>query len=177
MVKMAEIDIPGGVEIKVEGDMATVKGKNGSTSKRFNDKFISVGVSGSKLTVTASKEKKIARKAALAEQAFASELRGSIEGVEKGYQRKLQVIFAHFPITLETKGNRLLIKNIFGERTPREVRIYGDTKVEVKGQEVTVKGVDKYDVNQTVANIRKGCYACGHDTRVFQDGMYPVREE
>ncbi len=174
---MVDIEIPNGVQVKIEGDIATVKGKIGSTSKRFSDKFISVSVNGNKLNISASKEKKINRKAKLAEQAFASELRGAIDGVEKGFQRRLQVIFAHFPITLETKGNRLLIKNIFGERTPREVRIYGETKVEVKGQEVTVKGVDKYDVNQTVANIRKGCYACGHDTRVFQDGMYPIKEE
>jgi large subunit ribosomal protein L6 len=174
---MVEIEIPNGVEVKVEGDLATVKGKHGSTTKRFSSKFISVKVEGKKLHVEASKVKKIDRKAKLAEQAFASELRGAMEGVEKGVQRKLQIIYAHFPISLETKGNRLLIKNIFGERVAREARIYGETKVEVKGQEVMVKGVDEYDVGQTVANIRKMCYACGHDTRVFQDGLYPVKEE
>ncbi len=49
--------------------------------------------------------------------------------------------------------------------------------MEVKGQDVTVKGLDKYEVGQTVANIRRGCYARGYDTRVFQDGLYVAAEE
>ncbi|MDE1825464.1 MAG: 50S ribosomal protein L6 [Candidatus Micrarchaeota archaeon] len=174
---MLEIQIPNGVEAKVEHDLVTVKGKDGSTHKRFSDKFLSVKLQGDKLVVEASKEKKLLRKSRLAEQAFATELKNAVNGAEKGIEKKLQIISAHFPISLEIKGKTIYIKNIFGERVPREVSIQGDTKIEVKGQEVKVKGVDIYDVTQTIANIRKGCYACGHDTRVFQDGLYMIREE
>jgi large subunit ribosomal protein L6 len=174
---MFEIEIPSGVEIKIEGDRVTVRGKNGSTTKRFNRKFVDVKVSNSKVIIDTTKEKKLVKSAALVERAFSTELRNGIEGAEKGVERKLQIVNAHFPISLEVKGDRILIKNMFGERYPRTVRIYGDTKIEVKGQEVRVKGADVYDVSQTIANIRKACSALGHDTRVFQDGLYIVKEE
>lgn len=83
----------------------------------------------------------------------------------------------HFPIALEVKGNTLLIKNLFGERIPREAKIVGDTKLEVKGQEIIVKGVDIYDVGQTITNIRKACKVKQKDTRIFQDGIYEAHEE
>ncbi|MDE1761618.1 MAG: 50S ribosomal protein L6 [Candidatus Micrarchaeota archaeon] len=174
---MFEIEIPNGIEVHIEGDIATVKGKNGGTTKKFSSKLVDAKADGKKITVEAVKEKKLARKAALAAHAFATVIKNAVEGTDKGVEKKLQIVSAHFPISLEVKGKTIFIKNIFGERVPREVAIQGDTKIEVKGQEVKVKGVDIYDVTQTIANIRKGCYACGHDTRVFQDGLYLVREE
>ena len=64
------------------------------------------------------------------------------------------------------------------ERTRFTVPNFGaKNRKRVKGQDVTIKGVDKYDVGQTIANIRKGCYSRGYDTRVFQDGLYVVNEE
>ncbi|MGI0141221.1 MAG: 50S ribosomal protein L6 [Candidatus Micrarchaeales archaeon] len=174
---MFEIEIPNGVEVHIHADVVTVKGKDGSTIKRFSDKFVKVKIEGKKIVIEPSKEKKLMKKSILAEQAFATELKSAVEGVEKGVERKMQIVSAHFPISIEVKGKIIFIKNIFGERVPRQVRIQGDTKLEVKGQEVKVKGVDIYDVSQTIANIRKGCSALGHDTRVFQDGLYLVREE
>ena len=174
---MSEIEIPSGVQVNVVGNVVTVKGKEGSTIKTFSTKFIDAKVEGTKVIITATMEKKIIKKATLAAQAFTTQIASAVAGADKGVERKLQIVSAHFPISLEVKGKIIFIKNIFGERYPREVRIQGDTKIEVKGQEVKVKGVDIYDVTQTIANIRKGCYACGHDTRVFQDGLYLVREE
>ncbi|MDE1845773.1 MAG: 50S ribosomal protein L6 [Candidatus Micrarchaeota archaeon] len=175
---MFEIEIPSGVEAHVhDTNMITVKGKSGGTTKYFNDKFVTVKVHSGKVTVEATKEKKLARKGKLAAQAFATEIKNAVTGVDKGITKRLQIISAHFPISLEVKGKTIFIKNIFGERIPREVKLHGDTKLEVKGQEVSVKGVDIYDVTQTIANIKKGCYACGHDTRVFQDGLYLLKDE
>ncbi|MDE1856000.1 MAG: 50S ribosomal protein L6 [Candidatus Micrarchaeota archaeon] len=174
---MSEIQIPSGVEAHVSGNTVTIKGKNGSTTKTFNDKFISITAKDGKIEVKASKEKKLLKSATLAETAFTTVINNAVVGVQNGVEKKLQIVSAHFPISLEMKGRKILIKNIFGERVPREVNIQGDTKIEVKGQEVKVKGADRYDVMQTIANLRKGCYACGHDTRVFQDGLYLVKEE
>ncbi len=174
---MYEIEIPSGVNVAVNGSTVTVKGKLGSTSKAINPKFTDVKVQGSKLTISETKEKKLARKSALATMALKTQLGDAIVGVESGITVKMKVLFAHFPTSLEVKGKTLFMKNLFGEKVPREVTIVGDTKVEIKGQDVTIKGVDKYEVGQTIANIRKGCYARGYDTRVFQDGLYVDEEE
>jgi large subunit ribosomal protein L6 len=173
---MHTIEIPSGVDVKVNDDQITIKGKLGSTSKRMNTRLMEVKVESGKINIKETENKKLIKKAVLAEQAFESELRSAMKGVQEGIERKMVVFFAHFPMVIEVKGKVVSIKNIFGERTPRTTEIVGDTKVDVKGQDVTIKGVDAYDVGQTVANIRKACYSIG-DTRVFQDGVYLAKSE
>ena len=77
---------------------------------------------------------------------------------------------------MEVKGKEMLIKNFLGEKQPRKAKIPGQTKVEVKGQEVTVTGLSKEDVGQTIANIRSATRIRNRDSRVFQDGFYIVEQ-
>lgn len=172
-----DMKIPNGVKVAAEAGMLKVSGKLGSTSKVINVKLMDIKVAGDTVTITPVKPKKLAKKAALAAQAFSTELKSAMDGVQNGIERKMQGVSAHFPMTIEAKGSVFSIKNIFGERFPRTTTIVGDTKIEVKGQEIKVKGVDPYDVGQTIANIRKLCKSKDKDTRVFQDGLYLVREE
>lgn len=174
---VSELQIPNGVTIMVSDGSVEVKGKNGTSVKKFSRKFLSVKSAGEKLMIEATSEKKLNKKAKLAEKAVTTEIKNAIDGVEKGIEKKLQIVTAHFPISLEVKGDRLMIKNIFGERYPRSAQIIGDTKVEVKGTDVKIRGVDPYDIGQTIANIKRTCYAGSHDSRVFQDGLYIVKEE
>lgn len=174
---MYEIEIPQGTTVKIEGDMITIKGKLGSTAKKVDLRLAKFKMEGSKMTVEEIKNKKLAKKSAHAAQAFASQLKEAFKTVNAGIEKKMTVVFAHFPMSIEIKGKEVHIKNIFGEKVPRIAKIVGDTKVAVKGQEVTVTGVDKYDVGQTMANLMYGCHARGQDTRVFQDGIYPSKEE
>ncbi len=173
---MQELDIEKGVTVSVNDTLIKITGKLGSCTKRFNKRLLSVSVIGSKIKIEEVSNKKLAQKAVLAAQALGSEVKTSMKGVENGIETKMTIFFAHFPMSLEIKGKDIFVKNVFGERVPRETKIVGDTKVEVKGQAVTVKGVDAYDVGQTVANLRKVCFARGYDTRVFQDGIYISKE-
>lgn len=173
---MAVIEIPSGVQVSVSGDKVTIKGKLGSTVKKSTPRLFMVKMEGSKITLEITKNKKLEKKADLAVLAFAAELASSMKSVQTGIEKKMVVFFSHFPMVIEVKGKAINIKNIFGERVPRVTEIVGETKVEVKGQEVTVRGVDAYDVGQTIANIRTACYSIG-DTRVFQDGVYLTHEE
>lgn len=172
-----ELEIPNGVTATVSDGHISIKGKLGATTKKISTKFIHVKVEGNKIAINEVKVKKLAKKSALATKAFSAEISDSMKGVQNGVEQKMKVLFAHFPTSIEVKGKKMFLKNLFGEKVPREIDIIGDTKVEVKGQDVTVKGVDKYEVGQTVANIRRGCYARGYDTRVFQDGLYIANEE
>ncbi|MGC8710100.1 MAG: 50S ribosomal protein L6 [Candidatus Micrarchaeia archaeon] len=172
-----KIELPDKVEAKKEGDIIVIKGRLGSARIKVNEKYLNVGVGAKSIELDGSKSKSISKKAELVETAIASRINSSIEGVEKGIEKKLQVAYVHFPIALEVKGDTLLIKNLFGERIPREAKIVGDTKLEIKGQEIIVKGVDVYDVGQTITNIRKACKAKQKDTRVFQDGIYEAHGE
>ena len=56
------------------------------------------------------------------------------------------------------------------------VKIIGATKVESKGQEMTISGICKDDVGQTFSNLKIGTKIRNRDSRVFQDGYYIVEE-
>jgi large subunit ribosomal protein L6 len=176
---MHEFQLPKGVNAKVseDGSEITISGKLGSTTKTVNTMLLTAKVEGERVVLEDAANKKLAKMADLAGNSLCSELKSAAQGVEKGVERKMKVVYAHFPMTVEVKGKEVHVKNIFGEKYPRVARIIGDTKVEVKGQDIQVKGVDEYDVGQTTANITKLSGARRKDSRVFQDGIYVVREE
>ena len=53
----------------------------------------------------------------------------------------------------------------------------GDTKVEVKGQDIILTGIEREDVGQTMGNIEQACRITKFDRRIFQDGIYFTGEE
>jgi large subunit ribosomal protein L6 len=69
-----------------------------------------------------------------------------------------------------------MVKNFLGERKARMTSLVGDTKVEVKGQDVAVSGPSKEDVGQTAANLKRVMKIKDKDGRIFQDGIYEVEE-
>jgi large subunit ribosomal protein L6 len=95
-----------------------------------------------------------------------------IHGVTEGFQYKMKTVYSHFPIKTNVEGNTFVIQNFLGERSPRKALILEGVKVEAKGDDVTVNGIDKEKVGQTVANIERATAVKRRDIRVFQDGIY-----
>jgi large subunit ribosomal protein L6 len=69
------------------------------------------------------------------------------------------------------------VQNFLGEKTPRVARIFGNTKVEVKGADIVVTGIDIEDVSHTAASMEQITRIKEHDRKVFQDGIYLVSRE
>lgn len=176
---MQEIKIPNGVKVELSQDNREIgiSGKLGSAKKHVNTRLLSLSISGDTISLQETKNRKLGKKAELAIQALAAEIERAMAGVEGGIERRMKVVFAHFPMSIEVKGNGVFAKNVFGEKKPRVAKIVGTTKVEIKGQEITVRGVDPYDVGQTAANINRLSFARRKDSRVFQDGIYFIKEE
>jgi large subunit ribosomal protein L6 len=158
------ITIPSGVTIEAAENTVTVKGPKGKIQKSFGLKG-TVSVSGNQFTVEGEKEYV---------NTVLSLVNSMIKGATEGFKKELKIIYAHFPISIEVKGETILIKNFQGEKMPRQARLIGDTKLAVKGQSVTVTGSDKEAVGQTIANMRSATKVKDRDARIFQDGIYIV---
>lgn len=169
---MISIEAPGAVQIEIKGDEVIAKGTLGSNSRKFNDALLEVSKEGGKVVIKARESKVLAKKAAMAEKSFAKELQNDINGVQKHFEANMQIVFAHFPITVEAKEGTVFIKNLIGERAARTAKIAGNTTVEVKGANVRLYGTRLDDVSQTAANLRRACRIREKDSRVFQDGIY-----
>ena len=169
---MKEIQLPDGIKAEVKGSTIAVSGKLGTNNRKFNDALVSAKADQGKITLNHVEDKKLMDKGMNAENALSKELQNDVKGVTQYFEFKMKSVHAHFPITVEVKGQVININNIIGERVPRVARIVGSTKVEIKGQNVRLYGTSLDDVSQTAANIRKACRMRNKDTRVFQDGLY-----
>lgn len=159
--------IPEGVNVSVEGHKVTVKGPNGEVQKTFSKRAV-IKVEGGEVKVSA-KDKGL-------EGTIVSLINSMMVGVTDGYKKQLKVLYAHFPVSIEIKGKDINIKNFLGEKQPRITSIIGNTKVEAKGQDLTVTGPDKEAVGQTAANLKTILRIKDKDGRVFQDGIYEIEE-
>ena len=165
-----EIEIPDNVEVIIDSDVI-VKGPKGEISRTFNYPNISMEKFDNKLVLTALFPKKKDKSMVGTTRAH---LTNMITGVTEGFVYTMKIVFAHFPMTVKVNGNKVTIDNFLGEKHPRSANIVGDAKVNVKGDEVTVTGIDKEDVGQTMANLEQATKIKGRDPRVFQDGIYLV---
>jgi large subunit ribosomal protein L6 len=159
------MQIPEGVTFNVSGQDIMAKGPAGEVGKKLPEK-VQVKVNGKEIEVICA-EKPL-------KNTFEAHVRNMLKGAKEGYKFKMKVVFAHFPITAEVKGENITIKNLGGEKVPRKTKVVGKTKVEVKGQEIFISGPDKDAVGQTVANIRNATKMKNKDHRIFQDGYYVV---
>ena len=162
--------IPEGIAIEVVGDVIRVKGSGGELEKKFNSRLLDVKVDGGELTVGLKRKERRSMRAA--KNSVEAPVRNLITGVTRGFEKKLEVVFAHFPVSIEVKGKEVAIKNFLGEKLPRKARVVGGAQVLVSGNAITVKGMNKEDVGQTCNNIVRATKIRERDIRVFQDGVY-----
>jgi len=167
------IELPEGVQVSIDGQTVTVKGKNGELKRTFPHRQIKIAVEGSQVRLACALPR-MKDKALLG--TVHAHIANMAKGVSQGFEYELKLVYAHFPVKMSVKGDTFVIDNFIGEKSPRKARIMPDTKVSVKGDTVVVSGVDKELVGQSAANIELATRIKGYDTRVFQDGIYIVKK-
>jgi large subunit ribosomal protein L6 len=164
-----EFEVPEGVELKLTGRTVEVSGPKGKLTRTFDLPRITLKAEGRKISIESESAR---RKDKAAVSTLKAHIQNMCKGVTQGFTYKLRVVYSHFPITVKVEGKRVLIHNFLGERSPRVAKIVGDTTVEVSGDEITVRGINKEDVGQTAFNIEQATSVKYRDLRIFQDGCY-----
>jgi len=170
-----EFEIPEGVDVRIEGKTIEVSGEKGSLKRKFNHFYnIKVEKKDNRLMISSDNDR---RKVKAMVGTIAAHARNMVKGVTKGYTYKMKIVYSHFPITVKVEGNKILVGNFIGEKIPRVARIIGDAKVEVKGQDIIITGLNKEDVGQTMSSIEQICRITKFDSRIFHDGVYFTGED
>lgn len=164
-----KITVPDGVTVEKKRNTVVVTGSKGSIERSFRAPSVTVAVSQGLVTVSTSSHRK---KDLSLVGTIRSRITNMIHGVQEGYEYKLKIFYAHFPMNVSVDGDQVKIDNFLGEKYPRYARIVGDTEVSIRGDEVTVTGIDKEHVGQTAANLEQATRIRKKDPRVFQDGIY-----
>ena len=164
-----EIQIPDDVKINLKGSMLHVQGPLGHVYKNFKKIPVVIEINDKKILLKQTGERK---KHYAIRNTARSIIQTLCEGVIDGFTIKMKIVYSHFPITVKVEGKKVLIENFQGERAPRISMIKGDTKVDVKGDDIIISGPVLTDVSQTTANIQLKSKVKNKDHRVFLDGIY-----
>lgn len=165
------VEIPDGVEVEVSPPAKIkVKGKLGELQKDLTHMGVRLEKEdGAVLVKLYGKGRRMKSMIGTAK----SIVKNMIIGVTQGFTYKMKIVASHFPMSVKVQGNQVVIENFIGERWARKAKIVGaGTKVEVKQEDVIIKGIDKEAVGQTAANIEQATKIRGKDARKFLDGIY-----
>lgn len=141
------LTIPEGVSAILENDIITVKGPKGSLDFPIS-KSVIVKIEGNTLTV----ERTDAADSNVMQGTTNAIIRNMIEGVSKGFEKGLEIIGVGY--RFQVQGNVLTINA--GYSHPVKMTTPEGLSVEsVSNTEIVVKGINKEQVGEFAANIRK----------------------
>jgi len=143
----APIQIPSGVEIKVEGNVVSVKGPKGQLSREIN-KDMQVTIESGALRVSRPTDE---REHKALHGLTRSLINNMVEGVTKGYSRSLELVGTGYRAA--KSGQKLTLSVGFSHPVEFEPPKGIEFAVPAQNQ-VVVNGIDKEVVGQVAANIR-----------------------
>ena len=139
--------IPANVTLDVAaGNVVTVKGPKGTLTNALHPDMI-LKVEGNVLTVERPDEEHLHKSLHGLTRTLIANM---VEGVEKGYSKELEVNGVGY--RAEKKGNDLVMRLGFSHEVIMK-EIPGIT-IEVNGNKITVRGIDKQVVGQFAAEVR-----------------------
>ncbi|MEK6871706.1 MAG: 50S ribosomal protein L6 [Nanoarchaeota archaeon] len=170
----AEISVPSSIHIKYEdGILHLIFGEK--EVSRILHPMIIVTVEANKIILSTRKTRKIEKRMV---GTFVAHIKNMIEGLEKNFMYKLQVVNVHFPMTVtyDKAKHELVVKNFLGEKNDRRISIAPDVEVKVNKDIIEVQSHDIEKAGQTATSIEKGTKVRNKDRRVYQDGIFIIEK-
>ena len=144
------IDIPAGVEVTFSNQILTVKGPKGELTQDVNP-LIRIDIADNQITVVPLSEIKEARSY---HGLYRSLTANMVEGVTKGFQKKLEIQGVGYKAQIQ--GSKIVLS--LGFSHPVEYHIPKGITAEIdkeKNNIIIVSGVNKQQVGQVAAEIRE----------------------
>ncbi|GAB1222302.1 hypothetical protein ENUP19_0101G0006 [Entamoeba nuttalli] len=180
--KTEHVVIPEGVTIEINRKNIKVTGPRGTLTREFQHPKVDIYASKLVVKKEGPKENVVVidmwygnRRDSAVVRTIASHIKNMITGVTKGYQYKMRVVYAHFPVTLviADDGKSIQVQNFLGEKRTRHISMYDGVVVKKLGKdEICLEGNDVEKVSQSAANIHAANLVRNKDIRQFLDGVY-----
>jgi large subunit ribosomal protein L6 len=135
-------------QVKIEDDFIIVKGPKGELKQKL-DKIVNVNIDGNKIVVSIGDNENKKAKAFMG--LYRSLINNMVQGIEKGFEKKLEINGVGYRANLQ--GKKLIINAGFSN--PIEFELPEGINAAVEGNVITVSGIDKQLVGETAARIRK----------------------
>ncbi len=142
------IEIPSGVETRLETGKVTVKGPLGEISQNVNPK-LSIKMDNKILVVERPSNQKVYRELHGLTRNLISNM---VTGVSKGYEKTLEISGVGFKAAVH--GSNLVFNLGFSHPIVYPIPKGIKATVDPKQTQITLKGIDKQIVGQIAANLR-----------------------
>lgn len=142
------IAVPAGVKIKLEGQRLTVTGSLGTLSRDLPPR-VRLEIDDKEIRVVPQDDSRLSRSFWGLARTLVDNM---VTGVSQGFTRGLEIVGTGYRV--EAKGDSLMLS--LGYSNPVEFPLPQGITAEVldKGTRFELKGIDKEQLGQTVANIR-----------------------
>ncbi len=142
------IPVPSGVEIKIDGSTVSVKGPKGELTQIISE-VITVTLEDGVIHVTRPDDSRTARSLHGLSRTLVANM---VIGVSEGYAKNLEIVGVGYRAAMKGKDIELLL----GFSHPVNVIAAPGIEFEVPAPtKITVRGIDKQQVGQVAADIRK----------------------
>jgi len=142
------VELPDGVDVEIQGNAVTVKGSKGELNRSFNER-IGFDIDSGFVSVTRPDDSRESRALHGLSRAL---LANMVIGVSDGYRKELEIQGVGYRVALKGKDIELLV----GFSHPVTVQAPEGISFEVpEPTRIVVSGIDKEQVGQVAANIRK----------------------
>jgi large subunit ribosomal protein L6 len=142
------VTVPSGVDVKVDGVQVTVKGSKGELSREFTDR-VSFSMDDGVITVGREDDTRESRALHGLSRAL---LANMVEGVSEGFSKVLEIQGVGYRASLKGSDIELLVgfSHPVNDKAPK-----GITFDVPEPTRIVVSGIDKEQVGQVAADIRK----------------------
>ena len=141
------IQIPSGVEVKLDGSSVVVKGSKGELARFFRPE-VKIQVEGQLIKLEPKGSSKLVRSLV---GTYAAHLKNMILGVTEGFAKKLQIEGTGY--RFEVSGKELNLSVGFSH--PVKLSIPEELNLKAEKGELTISGLDKELVGQFAASVRQ----------------------
>lgn len=146
-IGLKPIEVPQGVEVKMDGNTVTVKGPKGELTRDLHPD-ITVNIQENEITFERPSNHKDHRALHGTTRSLISNM---VIGVHKGFEKSLDIIGVGYRAQMQ--GKKLVLNA--GYSHPVEIEAEEGIEIEVpKNTQIIVKGIDKELVGAVAANIR-----------------------
>ncbi|MFA5358793.1 MAG: 50S ribosomal protein L6 [Patescibacteria group bacterium] len=143
------IQIPSGVEVKADGGQLSVNGPKGTLTIQLHP-VVNIEIKDGSIFVTVSEPEEKKQRALWG--LFRKLIANMIEGVVKGFEKKLEISGVGFRVALQ--GNKLVFNLGFSHQI--EFVLPQGISAVIEGTNVIIlNGIDKQLIGETAAKIRK----------------------
>lgn len=141
------VTVPSGVEVRIDGQDVTAKGKLGQLSLRLIDE-VGVAQDGDKITVTPRSNSRFARNMWATSRSLINNL---VVGVSEGFEKQLEINGVGYRAAVQ--GKDLVLQLGYSHEVRHRIPDGITVKCE-RPTAITISGADKHKVGQMAAEVR-----------------------